>query len=201
MLRSFVHRVAAISHYRPMTSSFTTAPSAAARSTSPVPIVWRSWPLGDGGRQVWLLATVLAIVAAVVISTTGSPRWMTVSVVLVAAAAWRIFVPVVFELNALGVSQHLLGRIRRIPWSAIEYARIGREGVFFSLDGAPLADLRGLYVPWESRRHEVLALVEYYLPASRRQGKCTSVTTAPSLAPTSPAPVAAEPAPPPAGAS
>jgi hypothetical protein len=178
-----------------MTSSFSNAPTAAVR-TSPAPIVWRSWPLGDGGRQVWLLVTVLSIVAAVVVYSTGSPRWMTVSVVLVAAAAWRIFVPIVFELNALGVSQHLLGRIRRIPWSAIEYARIGQEGVFFSLDGAPLADLRGLYIPWESRRQEVLALVEYYLPSSRRQGPCTSATTAPSPEPTVPAATAAEPVPP-----
>ena len=188
-----------------MTSSFTTAPTAAARN-SPVPIVWRSWPLGDGDRQVWLLAIVLAIVATVVGSATGSPRWMAVSVVLVAAAAWRIFVPVVFELNALGVSQHLLGRIRRVPWSAIEYACIGREGVFFSLDGTPLADLRGLYVPWESRRNEVLALIEYYLPASRRQGNCTPSIAAGSAAPAGPIPDApmttgAEPSSPPADVS
>ena len=177
-----------------MTSSFTTAPISASRA-SPIPIVWRSWPLGDGGRQLWLLVLILSIVASTVGYTTDSPRWMVVSVLLVAAAAWRMFIPVVFELNALGISQHLLGRIRRIPWSAIEYARIGREGVFFSLDGAPLADLRGLYVPWEGRRNEVLVAVEYYLPASRREGKCdpATVTAGPGAAPVSPAAPAAAP--------
>jgi hypothetical protein len=165
-----------------MPSSFTAAPVASPRN-SPVPIVWRVWPLGDGGRQLWLLVAVLLIVAVVVGLATESPRWMAVSAALVAAAAWRVFVPVVFELNALGVSQHLLGRIRRIPWSAIEYARVGREGVFFTLDGAALADFRGLYVPWESRRNEVLALVEYYLPASRREGNCSPAIAAAGTAP------------------
>jgi hypothetical protein len=154
-----------------MNSSFTTAPSPASR-TSPVPIVWRSWPIADRGRQLWLLVSTLVVVAAVVGYATGSLRSMVLSDVLVAAAAWRMFIPVVFEFNALGVSQHLLGRIRRIPWSAIEYARPGREGVFFSLDEAPLADLRGLYVPWEGRQQEVVAAVQYYLPANRRAGMC-----------------------------
>jgi hypothetical protein len=183
-----------------MTSSSTTTPVVATR-TSPVPIVWRSWPLGDGGRQLWLLVSVLSVVAAVVGYATGSPRWMAASVALVAAAAWRIFVPVVFELNTLGVSQHLLGRIRRIPWSAIEYARIGREGVFFSLDGTPLADLRGLYVPWENRRNEVLAVVDYYLQASRRQGNCTPAPGVPGPVAIVPSAVASEPASPPAETS
>ena len=168
------------------------APAAAARN-SPVPIVWRSWPLGDGGRQLWLLAAVLVVVAVVVGSTMESPRWAAISAALVAAAGWRVFVPVVFELNALGVSQHLLGRVRRVPWSAIEYARIGREGVFFSLDGGPLADLRGLYLPWEGRRNEVLALVEYYLPASRR-GELYA-RTCPGLPAVRPDPAQPQPAP------
>jgi hypothetical protein len=168
-----------------MTSSFTTA--AVARN-SPAPIVWRSWPLADGGRQLWLLIAALTAVAVVVGYATESATATAASVALVAVAAWRMFVPVVFELNALGISQHLLGRIRRIPWSAIEYARLGAEGVFFSLDGAPLADLRGLYVPWEGRRNEVLALVEYYLPASRREGNCTPAIAAASPPPTDGAP-------------
>ena len=47
---------------------------------------------------------------------------------------------------------------------------IGREGLFLSLEGAPLAALRGLYVPWGVHRAEVLAQIAYYVPGNRIGG-------------------------------
>jgi hypothetical protein len=99
---------------------------------------------------------------------TGRGDWMLLAVGLVTAAAWRLFVPVEFELGALGVIEHRGGQARRAAWSAVDHAWIGRQGVFLSLYDARCSAFRGIYLPWEQQRDQVLAIVEYYLPASRR---------------------------------
>jgi hypothetical protein len=150
-----------------MSSSLSRGPVSVGRGAPP-PVSWRCWPLAAGGRQVWLWLATAAAAATVVGYSTGNLRWATFGALLIALAAWRVFVPVVFEVNAMGISQHLFGRSRRIAWNSIEYLEVGREGVYLSPDGSALAALRGLYVPWEAHRAEVLALVEYFLPAGRR---------------------------------
>ena len=78
---------------------------------------------------------------------------------------WRFFLPVTFELNAEGVEQSLLGWQRRIPWAAIHRYEICKAGVllFSQADRCPIDVMRGLYLPWEEHRDEVLAHVRYHL--------------------------------------
>lgn len=134
---------------------------------APPPVAWRSWPMAEGGAPVWLFLAASAVVGGATAAVTGNSGWAAAAVVLIGVAAWRLFVPVVFEVSALGVTEQVLSRRRRIPWSMIERVEIGREGVYLGLESAPLAALRGLYVPWGAHRDEVLAQVAYYLPAHR----------------------------------
>ena len=82
-----------------------------------------------------------------------------------AITLWRTWLPVTFDIGMLGVTQTVLGRSRRIPWSAVRSHAIVGEGVLLSPDEqlTPLSSLRGLYLPWAGQREKVLACVDYYL--------------------------------------
>jgi hypothetical protein len=137
---------------------------AAGLRMAPPPVSWQSWPLAAGGGQVWLVLSLILLSFTAIAYSSGSVGLAAGGAGLVCLAAWRLFVPVFFELGPMGVSQQVLGRSTRIPWGSIERAQVGRQGVFFSLDGAVLAPLRGLYVPWDGNREEVLAQVAYFMP-------------------------------------
>lgn len=154
-----------------MTKNAPGQPPLPARRHPPAAVSWRSWPLKEGGRQLWPLVAAALPVAAAAGLTTGDPRWALVALALLAAAAWRFFVPEVFEVNAQGIYQEILGRRRRIPWRAIECCEICGDGLFLSRGRSPLALLRGSYVPWGDHRAEVLALVDYYLLHNRHEDR------------------------------
>ena len=95
--------------------------------------------------------------------TTASVGWSVVAAGLLAAAAWRCFVPIEFEINAQGISQEFFGRRRRIPWKAIGTCEICRAGLWFAPAAGRWSKYAGLYIPCGAHRAEVEALVEYYL--------------------------------------
>jgi hypothetical protein len=128
-------------------------------------VSWRSWPLASGGVQVWLLFGMVFVTFMTIAYAAGNFALAAAGALCVAISAWRLFVPVTFELDAMGITQHILGKTSRIPWTSIDRAEIGLEGVFLAAEGQPLAALRGLYVPWEGQREAVLAQVEYYIPS------------------------------------
>jgi len=82
-----------------------------------------------------------------------------------AVVLWRTWLPVTYSIGISGVTQTVLGRSRRISWSAIRSHEIQADGVLLSPDAelVPLSPLRGLYLPWLGQREKVLAQVEYYL--------------------------------------
>lgn len=145
-------------------STTTPKPIAAGLRMAPPPAAWRSWPLAAGGGQVWLVLSLILLSFAVIAYSSGNVGLAAGGAGLVCLAAWRLFVPVIFEIGSMGISQQVLGHSTRIPWGSVERAQVGRHGVFFSLDGAVLAPLRGLYVPWNGNRDEVLAQVAYFMP-------------------------------------
>ncbi len=140
------------------------ASSGGARSLTPVPIAWQSWPVID---SVWVLLGLTAVVVAVpaVVWSTVRNLPMAVACGLVAAfSVWRQFVPTVFELNALGVTTRTLGRSRRVPWISIDRFVVGNRGALLTSSGAPLELFRGLYLPWGGHREQILSSLRYYLP-------------------------------------
>jgi hypothetical protein len=138
--------------------------------TAPPPCAWRSWPLAERGWRRRLLPAVLAAVAALVGLTTGRPSWALAAAALMAVAAWRYFVPVVYELGTLGITQQVFSRQRRIAWRAIGRWEVRSAGVFLSphAEPGPLDAFAGLYLPWCDHKDEVLASVEFYLAPNRR---------------------------------
>lgn len=80
-------------------------------------------------------------------------------------AWWRFFVPVVFELNVDGVHQWAFRRHRQTPWRSIRGYEIFADGILLlPCNERLLIDaLRGMYVPWEGHRDEVLASFQHYL--------------------------------------
>lgn len=144
------------------------ASSAASRRGPPPPVNWRSWPLEEGGLSAWLLSVLAVTIIVAVGLTTASVQWALVACGVLAASAWRFFIPVHFELNAQGVFQEVLGRQRRILWRAFESAELCREGVYLRFAGGSFGLNRGLYIPWGTHRSEVIAAVDYYLAQTRQ---------------------------------
>lgn len=100
---------------------------------------------------------------------TGQTHLALLALAALAAALWRFFVSVVFELNADGVNRWVFGRHKLIAWRAIRRYEVCSTGVLllpFS-DRCPMDSFRGLFMPWASHRHEVLAHLRYYLDRSQ----------------------------------
>jgi len=141
-----------------------TSSGATSRSATPVPIVWRVWPVIDSVWELLGLSAVLVVVPLLTWSLTGRTALTVLCTAAVGAVVWRNFFPTVCEVNALGVTQRLFGRTKRIPWLSIDRYVVGRKGVFLTSAGAPLELFRGLYLPWGSHREQILTSLRYYLP-------------------------------------
>jgi hypothetical protein len=147
-------------------------------------VVVRHWALRDRGWSAWI-----PLVGAVVLGLLS--RWVSGNIVvgLVAAGAvliagWRSWIPLTFEIGPSGVTQIVLGRKRRIPWTSILNYQVCLRGVLLLPDAVVtrLSPLRGLYLPWGRQRQEVLANFEYYLQswAAGRSGRRDSTQASPT---------------------
>lgn len=124
-----------------------------------------NWPLRDEGWRAWGLLTVLAAAAtAVGWKLTNLPAGLLAGTAL-AVAAWRLWIPVTWELGYSGITETVLGRSVRIPWTSIAGWREYRTGVLLlpEADAAPILALRGRFVAWRNQRAELLALLEHYV--------------------------------------
>jgi hypothetical protein len=134
------------------------------RGIAPPPLTWRSWPLREptisGALAVLIVGA--GLIAAIVAST-GRWDWALLACGAAATCAWRMFVPVTFEVSAMGVTQHVLGLQRRTPWHTIALAEFRHDGVLLVPTGRTTPGLRGLYLPWGGHREELQALCRYYL--------------------------------------
>jgi hypothetical protein len=139
------------------------------QQVSPLPeppsLRWRSWPVCD--HAVRAAAVVIGLLAAAVAVgwLSGRAYLGLLALAALAAALWRFFLPVAFELSGKGVDQELLGRRRRFPWHVIRRYEICSAGVLLlpDEDRSAMAPFRGLYLPWATHRDEVLAHVHYQL--------------------------------------
>jgi hypothetical protein len=123
------------------------------------------WPLRQRPVESVLLLAVAAGVSCFVGWWTRQPLVGGGVAAAMAIVLWRTWLPVTFEVGISGIKQTVLGRGRRISWSAIRSHEIQADGVLFSPDAQliPLSPLRGLYLPWLGERDKVLAHIEYYL--------------------------------------
>jgi hypothetical protein len=123
------------------------------------------WPLRD--RPIAALATLMVIGAAtwLAVWATGNSMLGAAIAAILALTAWRTILPVRYEFTASGILQSVLGRRRRIPWTAVRAYELRSDGVLLSPDPdiAPLTGLRGFYLHWGRQRDAVLAHLEYYV--------------------------------------
>lgn len=133
----------------------------------PAPIQLVSWPLRDDGFAAWGLLALLVASAVGAGSAVHSVAMGSLIFAGLAAAAWRLWIPVRFELGSKGITQSVVGRQRRIPWSAVARYEPRRHGLLFLMDQEPdsLSVLRGLYVRCRQNRAEVIELAEFFLQA------------------------------------
>jgi hypothetical protein len=83
------------------------------------------------------------------------------SAVLLFAVSWRFWLPVDFELDALGITQRIGGRCWRFRWSAIGgYEPLAEGARLWPAGASPLtAAARALIIPWDGQREAVLAIL------------------------------------------
>ena len=124
-----------------------------------------SWPLRDGGLPAW--SAVIACLAAPI-----AVWWLSnslvaglVGLVAVVLAAWRLWLPVRYELGPSGVTVTVMGRRRRIPWRQIARYEIRRRGVVLIPDVHTTWEtaVHSLYVRWNNQRDRVLTVVDSYV--------------------------------------
>jgi hypothetical protein len=84
------------------------------------------------------------------------------AVVLILLALGRQLLPTVYELTEEGIRCTVLGRARLLRWSNIWRHEVLGEGVLLWQEpyGGPLDYLRAVYIPWDDRREELLAVVQ-----------------------------------------
>jgi hypothetical protein len=131
----------------------------AVANDSPTPFKWRSWPVVDEARRSWPLIAVLAAVAVLA-------GWMTSDVfagllvaAVLAAAVWRLWLPVTYEINSQGIEERCFGRQKRIPWSQLIAGEIHAHGISFQFELQDRAGCmwRSFFLPWDRHRETVLA--------------------------------------------
>ncbi len=145
----------------------TTAYEAERPLTPPRDVHLWNWPLYDDGLSAWAVVA-LALGTSIVTYVVGQSILMAAfCLAALALALWRLWIPVQFEFGPKGVTQTILGRTRRIPWSAVRRCEIRRAGLLLLplADRRPLAAIRGLYIRWRGQRAELLAIMKHYLGA------------------------------------
>ena len=132
----------------------------------PPPLVcWRSWPMNESLTRSGLVLAGLLAAGVVVRGVTGYTHLALLAVAALALSLWWFFLPLVFTLNADGVTESLLGRDRRLPWLAIRRYEVHSKGVLLLpyKDATWVDSFQGFFLPWGDHREEILALLNYYL--------------------------------------
>jgi len=122
---------------------------------------WTSWPVVDERPDSWLLVGAVVLVAVVIGSVSGGWVIGGVALLVLGTAMWRMWVPVTYELSSLGILESAWRRRRCVTWRQITSYRAYRRGVLLmtSLDTAPIARLRGIYVATGDYREQLLELL------------------------------------------
>jgi hypothetical protein len=85
----------------------------------PRPVEIVSWPLVDQGPRGWLLAGAIPAAALIVYLSMSSGPLAAMAAGAMALALWLLLLPIRYEINFLGVTQHVLRRRRHISWKAL----------------------------------------------------------------------------------
>jgi hypothetical protein len=126
---------------------------------SPAPFAWRSWPIVDEWRRTWPIGATVALVSLVTGIATGKLDLALLALVVQAAALWRLWLPIHYEINRHGIEQRIFRRTVKTPSTAIRRHELRRDGVllFRETDARPFDAWRGVYMPWSRNQAAVVA--------------------------------------------
>ena len=141
-----------------------------------------NWPLRDAKLASVLAVALITIVSVGATKLSGSVAMGVLTGLALAAALWRMWIPVTFEFSASGIVETIGRRRTRTSWSIIQSCEIRRSGVVLHFgDGESLKAPRGRYIRWNRRRRELLAILEHYLgPRSATSPPSASTATVPA---------------------
>ena len=133
-----------------------------------------SWPPRDDGVAGWIFLSLALLLPIVIGFATGNVLFLLVGLLLVTLAMWRMWIPITYQLGPRGVVETVLGRSRRIPWTAVKQWEVRRNGLLLLLsdDPAPLVRLWGVLIRFGGASDKLIRLVTYYAgePRSQKQG-------------------------------
>lgn len=143
-----------------MDSTSRTRARNAAQEQQPL-LRWRCWPLVDRARWSWLAPVGVVVVGGIVVYMSGS--WLLGPLVAagLAATLWQCFVPVHYEIAALGLRRSALGRSRLVPWQAVRAYQLRSTGIvlYQRPDPTKVDLLRSIFVPYPADEDELLCAV------------------------------------------
>jgi hypothetical protein len=147
-----------------MESSPTLVPLSFERD-APTVMRWRIWPLVEHRRWSWLVPLSVLAMAGMVAYYGGSWFIGLFAAAALAASLWQFWLPVNFEMDALGVRRRVLGRTRFLPWSAVRAYQPRADGVvlFQRPDPTPIDALRSVFLPYAEDEDESLCAVRQHL--------------------------------------
>ena len=149
-----------------MGSTFpSTVQSAKPDEIAPVAIRWRSWPLVDYRRWSWLVMIAILAVGGLVAYLGASWFMATAAGAGLTVTLWQFFVPVRYELGALGVRRTALGRTRLVPWHAVRAYQLRMTGVVLCQHAEPIKIdlLRSLFLPYPTDEDELICALRQHL--------------------------------------
>jgi hypothetical protein len=135
-----------------------------------------SWPLRDEPLKSAVMAVASFGLASLVAWRTDSLLAGLAAVVLLGAALWRMWLPVIFRLGPQGIVQVTLGHGRRRLWSHYCRYEILPHGMLLltTADDSTMSRLTGLYIPWRGRRKELTELAQYYVAPQMARSDSTA---------------------------
>lgn len=145
--------------------------AAAPESRTPQPLAWRVWPLLDD----WKSATCGILLpiggAAIVGLTSGHAGPAVFTAIVLFATASKIYFPIHFELNALGISERGVMRRSRIPWQRVHFAKFCENGIFLAPVRSPghWTMFRGMFISTGAHHQAAIESILYYLHRRRER--------------------------------
>lgn len=137
------------------------------RTTEPGPTVeWAYYPTLQRRRLALAVVGLLLAVGLLVAWITG--KWYLGAMTSLAGfvSVWRLYVPMRFELSNQGITQTAWHRRSTTDWRSVGKIELLDDGL--RLLPVPrygeLDVLRAIFVPWGTRRDEVLKCVEFHAP-------------------------------------
>lgn len=130
---------------------------------------WHAHPAREQrGRLLVGLAWIAAFVL-VVYATTGSAAWAAFSLVVLAFALSRFFIPSRFSIDEKGITAEYFMRTKHLPWRSVRRFAYNDDGAYLSRHAKPsrLDAWRGMHILFGNQREEVIEMIQRSVAQSK----------------------------------